>query len=149
MIPGGSLGDSIAHELLTPTRIYVSSLSPLIQAGMVKGLAHITGSGFLNIPRLSTQVSYEVYLPSEKERPSVFEWVCSRSRLSFQELAQTFNLGIGMVVVTSKQKSKDVLKKLIRMGETAWIIGETVSRRSKAGSQVFLRDEKNSVTLSY
>jgi len=138
-----------ALELLTPTRIYVKSLSPLLKSKSLKGLAHITGSGFLNVPRISDKVSYTLELPPLSERPSVFQWLQQSSELSFAELAQTFNLGIGMVVAVSSQKSTEVLKKLKRSGEKAWVLGEvTHSQRSK-GSQVFLRDGQNSVTLNY
>jgi phosphoribosylaminoimidazole (AIR) synthetase len=121
---------------------------PLIEKKLIKGLAHITGSGFLNVPRISDRVSYDIELPPSAERPAVFQWVEDRSQLSFEELSQTVNLGIGLVLVTSPQKSTEVLKKLKRSGEAAWVLGEVIRRQSKQEAQVFLRDGKNSVTLS-
>ena len=148
-IPSGSEGESIARELLTPTRIYAKSLLPLLKSQKIKGLAHITGSGFLNVPRISEKVSYEIQLPPQSERPSIYQWVAERSQLPLLELAQTFNLGVGMVVVVSSKYSTEVLKKLKRLGETAWILGEVQRKKKGTGSQVFLRDELNSVTLNY
>jgi phosphoribosylformylglycinamidine cyclo-ligase len=141
--------EKLAKELLTPTKIYVKSLMPLLQGKAVKGLAHITGSGFLNVPRISEKVSYEIHLPSESERPPVLSWVRTQSRLSLQELAQTFNLGIGMVMVVAPRDVAAVLKSLKRSGETAWLIGKTTQKRRACGSQVFLQDGDDSVMLNY
>jgi phosphoribosylformylglycinamidine cyclo-ligase len=129
-----------ARELLTPTRIYAQSLGPLIRKRAFKGLAHITGSGFLNVPRISGKVSYEIELPPASERAPVFDWIETQAGLPMEELAQTFNLGIGMVAVTSAQKAADTLKKLKRSGEKAWIIGEVVKKRKGAAeSEVLIR----------
>ncbi|MEO5969681.1 MAG: phosphoribosylformylglycinamidine cyclo-ligase [Bdellovibrionia bacterium] len=149
LLPEGKDGDSIARELLTPTRIYARSLLPLIQAKKLKGLAHITGSGFLNVPRMSEAVSYSIHLPPQKELPKIYDWVRSQSGLSLGELAQTFNLGIGMVAVVAKKNEAEVLRKLKRSGEKAWVIGEVVKRRPKTGAQVFLNNGEDSVTLTY
>ncbi|MDR3608277.1 MAG: phosphoribosylformylglycinamidine cyclo-ligase [Oligoflexia bacterium] len=138
-----------ARELLTPTRIYAKSLGPLIAARAFKGLAHITGSGFLNVPRISSKVSYEINLPSADERPRIFDWIRDRSGLPLEELAQTFNLGIGMIAVVEPRKAGDVLKKLKRAGETAWIVGEvTRKRRGATDSEVTLRENGRSVVIS-
>ncbi len=149
LLPQGTEGKQIAKELLTPTRIYVSAIQPLLEKKWVKGLAHITGSGFLNVPRMSDQVSYEIHLPTLSERPSIFKWIKNLSHLPLEELAQTFNLGIGMVVVVSSKNSSRVLKKLKRAGEKAWILGEVVKSRSKKGSEVILYDDKEKVVLKY
>lgn len=139
----------LARELLTPTRIYVKSISPLVRDGALKGLAHITGSGFLNIPRISPKFSYELELPPRSERPSVFEWIRNASGLPLEELAQTFNMGIGMVAVVSPRDANSVLKKLKRSGEKAWIVGEVVRRRRGAKeSEVLVREDEQAVMIS-
>jgi phosphoribosylformylglycinamidine cyclo-ligase len=149
LIPQGRSGDKLARELLTPTKIYVKSLSPLLRSRKLKGLAHITGSGFLNVPRMSEAVSYEIQLPGEDELPPIFKWVKSRSELSLAELAQTFNLGIGMVGVVSAKNASEVLRQLKRSGEKAWEIGGVVKSQAKTGSQVHLRSEGQAVSLRY
>src|SRR5579885_1106027 len=75
LLPQGEDGDPVARALLAPTRIYARSLMPLIREGAFKGLAHITGSGYLNVPRMSEDVSYKIELPSRSERPGIYEWV--------------------------------------------------------------------------
>lgn len=147
-IPEGEEGDVRALELLEPTKIYVACLKPLLKDKMIKGLAHITGSGFLNVPRMSEKVSYEIQLPLRKERPVIYDWVRERSGLGLEELSQTFNLGIGMVLAVSPKKLAEVLKRLKRSGETAWEIGKIRSKRARAPSEVFLKDESDSVVIS-
>jgi phosphoribosylformylglycinamidine cyclo-ligase len=149
LLPNGASGKALARELLTPTRIYVNALKPLLERKWIKGMAHITGSGFLNVPRISEKVSYEIQLPPIEERPSVFDWVAARSGLPFQELAQTFNLGIGMVLVVSAEKLGSVLRSLRASGETAWSIGNVVKRTKGKSCEVLIRDGENSARLLY
>jgi len=143
------VSDSITREFLTPTRIYAKALQPLLKANLIQGLAHITGSGFLNVPRISDRVSYEIHLPPEAERPQVFEWIRSHSGLALEERAQTFNLGIGMVAVVSSNKAEAVLKRVKKAGERAWILGQVKKNRTGKGSQVWVREGKNEACLSY
>lgn len=138
-----------ARELLTPTRIYAKALKPLIEKKLVLGLAHITGSGFLNVPRMSDKVSYRIALPARSELPSIYEWVRARSGLPLAELVQTFNMGIGMVAVVDKKKVPEVLRELKKSGENAWEIGEVVRRASGKVSQVEVRDGDEAVSLDY
>jgi phosphoribosylformylglycinamidine cyclo-ligase len=147
LIPSGDVG--IARELLTPTRIYTKSLAPLIEARLVKGLAHITGSGYLNVPRMSEKVSYEITLPPATERPEIYRWIRARAGLPLEELAQTFNLGLGMIAVTDSKKASEVLKRLKRAGERAWLIGEVKRKAPKRPSEVTLHDDGATVTLEY
>jgi phosphoribosylformylglycinamidine cyclo-ligase len=149
LLPSDSEADSIARELLTPTRIYVAALKSLLKNRSIKGLAHITGSGFLNVPRISERFSYEIQLPPEDERPPIFRWIRSQSGISFEEQVQTFNLGIGMVAVVSPQKSNEVLRKIKQAGDVAWVIGEVRKLRSGIGPQVILREGDLSTTLTY
>ncbi len=147
-IPEGESGESIARKLLTPTKIYVDSCMPLIKRDWVNGLAHITGSGFLNVPRISSKVSYQIRLPKLSELPSVFKWVKQVSQLSLGELAQTFNMGIGMVIVADKKNEKKILAQLAKSGEKAWVLGKVVSSRSKV-CEVTVANEDEEVTLKY
>ncbi|OFZ70807.1 MAG: hypothetical protein A3K03_10255 [Bdellovibrionales bacterium RIFOXYD1_FULL_44_7] len=134
---------------MTPTKIYTAAVLPLIKKKLVKGLAHITGSGFLNVPRMSDKVSYEIKLPPIKERASVYAWLYKSSGLSFADLAKTLNLGIGMVAVVERSKVKTVLKGLQRRGEKAWIIGNVVKRQKGFSSQVFISDRTEFAILDY
>lgn len=149
LLPAGTEGDAQARQLLTPTRIYAKAIMPLIEKRWVKGLAHITGSGFLNVPRMSDRVSYSIRLPERRQLPAVYDWVREKSGLSLEELAQTFNLGIGMVAVVPARKVQDVLKSLKRSKEKAWVIGEVVRRAKGKGSQVFVEESGETIVLNY
>lgn len=138
----------LMREALTPTRIYARSLLPLIQAGRIKGLAHITGSAFLNVPRMSTKVSYQIQLPKENERPKVFRKFKAVSEMGLKERATTFNLGIGMVIAVDRTHVAAVLRHLERMGEVAWRLGETVSKKGST-SVVSIQDGRDRAELRY
>lgn len=139
-----------AGELIEPTRIYAQALRPLIEKRKLKGLAHITGSGFLNVPRISEKVSYEIDLPPASQLPSVYGWVREQSGLTLAELAQTFNMGLGMVGVVEPSQLAAVLKSLRRSGEQAWEVGRVVRKRPGAPSQVTLRETGGeTVVLDY
>lgn len=140
----------LTRQLLTPTRIYARAVAPLFGTGSLKGLAHITGSGFLNVPRISDRVSYEIELPARHELPAVFEWVRQSAGMPLAELAQTFNMGIGLVLVVSPRAASAIRKKLEKSGEKTWEIGKIVAKRPGRGSEVFVRDPgADSVVLSY
>ncbi len=149
LVPEGAEGDVLARELLAPTKIYAKSLVPLLKAKAFKGLAHITGSGYLNVPRMSDKVSYEIELPTRGVRPAAYEWVTEASRLPLVELVQTFNMGIGMVGVVPAKQAKAVVQKLNRAGEKAWVIGQVVKKRAGQGCEVKLKLDEETVTLKY
>lgn len=146
-IPEGIEGNKIARELLTPTRIYSKAILPHLGQKYLKGLAHITGSGFLNLPRVSEKVSYRIVLPAGNELPSVYSWVRQKAQVPLEELAQTFNLGIGMIAVVSPAAAQKALKQIQRAGEKAWILGEVV--RSSKGCKVYIQDGKDSAELKW
>ncbi len=138
---------SLAKELLTPTRLYSKAILPLIASGQIKGLAHITGSGFLNVPRMSDQVSYEITLPPLKNRAKSFQWLNEACDIPFQELAQTFNLGIGMVLAVSPQDLKTVLASLKKSGEKPHLLGHVIRKQGKC--QVIVHDQLGRAELIY
>jgi phosphoribosylformylglycinamidine cyclo-ligase len=118
--PSKSLGEA----LLTPTRIYVKALMPLIRAGQIKGLAHITGGGITeNTPRmlpdhLSFEVDYAAF-----ERPAVFKWLQDAGDIAEAEMRRTFNCGIGMIAAVAPDEADAVCEALSAAGERASVIG--------------------------
>jgi len=113
---------SLGAALLTPTRIYVKALLPLIRAGQIKALAHITGGGFLeNIPRVLPAASRAVV--NAPALPPLFDWLRAEGGLAPEELARTFNCGTGMVVVVTPELAEAVIAGLAAAGETATVIG--------------------------
>jgi phosphoribosylformylglycinamidine cyclo-ligase len=98
---------------------------------------------------MSGKVSYEIRLPAAGDAPPIFQWIRERSGLPLTELSQTFNMGIGMVAVIDPRKETEVLKKLKRAGEKAWVIGEVrKTRKGAPESEVLVHDGEQSVIIS-
>jgi len=118
--PDVLLGDA----LLEPTRIYVRSLLPEIRAGRIKGLAHITGGGLLeNIPRVLPEGAHAVVDADSWELPRLFAWLQAGGNIEPEELARTFNCGIGMVAVVAAEQVEAVTANLEAAGEHVFAIG--------------------------
>lgn len=106
----------LKQKCLTPTKIYVSLLKRLKEnfSDSIKGVAHITGGGFDNIKRINPRFSYHIQDFSFLERlPDYMEEISKRSQLERYELLETFNMGIGLVVVTD---NKDLVDQGIFLG---------------------------------
>ncbi len=121
------LGASPFDVLLTPTKIYVKSILALIEKVKVKGIAHITGGGFIeNIPRIFPEgigcsidtKSYEV--------PRIFQLMVKKAKITKQQAYNTFNMGIGMVVCVAKKDVEAAIAQLESTGEECVILGKTV-----------------------
>jgi phosphoribosylformylglycinamidine cyclo-ligase len=115
---------TLARALLEPTRLYINSLLPLIKAGDIKGLAHITGGGLTeNTPRmLPEHLSAEIDFESFK-RPAVFRWLQETGGIAETEMRRAFNCGVGIVLAVDPQRASHVIAALTASGETAWEIG--------------------------
>ncbi|KAG6034104.1 hypothetical protein E4U40_004346 [Claviceps sp. LM458 group G5] len=117
---------TVGESLLTPTRIYVKSLLPVIS--QIKGLAHITGGGLLeNVPRmlpdtLAADISYGSW-----DMPPVFEWLKQAGNVDPTEMCRTFNSGIGMVIAVDASKA-DAVEKQLAASEKIYRIGRLVRR---------------------
>ena len=124
-----SKGETLGGALLTPTRLYVSSLKPLIQKNKIKGLAHITGGGLIeNPPRmLPTELTADIKLDSTRILP-VFKWLQDTGAVEDQEMQRTFNMGIGMLAAVSPNDADDLVEYLNEAGQPAWIAGELVAK---------------------
>jgi len=117
-------GRSFGDMLLEPTRIYVRALLPLIQEGRIKGLAHITGGGVLeNIPRVLPNSCHAIIETSKWPLPTIFTVLQNGGRIIPEEMARTFNCGVGMVAVVAPDDSAVVVRLLKGAGESAFEIG--------------------------
>jgi phosphoribosylformylglycinamidine cyclo-ligase len=115
---------SLGAELLEPTTIYVRSLLPLVQQGRIKGLAHVTGGGLLeNIPRVLPENCHAMIDTARWHLPPVFALLQEGGRLAPEEMARTFNCGIGMAVIVSRERADAVSTALEGAGETVLEIG--------------------------
>ena len=123
-----SLGESLADALLTPTKIYVQSILKMIKKHHIKGIAHITGGGFIeNIPRMLPEgLSAKIEIRSF-EKPPIFDFLTAQAEMDIRSAYNTFNMGIGMVIAVSKKAAQNVCDTANRLGEKAYIIGEVVN----------------------
>jgi phosphoribosylformylglycinamidine cyclo-ligase len=128
---------SLIAELLRPTMLYPRVVLPVLPK--VLAAAHITGSGFLNVPRMGEHVSYRIELPNLSERASVYTWLHRLNVVSFEESVQTFNQGVGMVLAVEAKNAKAVMTSLRRSGLKSWDIGEVITRRRGSSCEVSLR----------
>jgi phosphoribosylformylglycinamidine cyclo-ligase len=123
-MPGVSLGDT----LLEPTRIYVKPLLGLVRNGLIHGLAHITGGGLLeNVPRILPAGCRAQIDARAWEFPPLFALLQEGGSIAAEEMARTFNCGIGMVAITSADDADEVIARLAEAGEKAQLIGRVES----------------------
>ena len=120
-----ALGTSLGEALLTPTKIYVTSILALMEAVCVKSVSHITGGGFYeNIPR-----SIREGLCAKIEKASVqvlpiFRLLQEMGNIPERDMFNTFNMGVGMCVCVAKEDADRALSVLHAQGENAYVIGE-------------------------
>jgi phosphoribosylformylglycinamidine cyclo-ligase len=132
----------LALDLLAPTRIYVKPLLALMyeHPHMVKGMAHITGGGLTeNIPRILPDNIMAVIDGKSWDAPPVFAWLQQHGKIDDQEMARTFNCGIGMVVIVAREHVDTATHLLQEAGETVFLIGEIGVRHMGAMQTVINR----------
>ncbi len=119
----------VGEIMLTPTRIYVKQLLNLTRDITVKGMAHITGGGLVdNVPRiLPDRCKASINVASWTRQP-IFKFLQVQGGVSDYEMYRTFNCGVGLVLVCSKEEEDNVTSRLRGQGETAWTIGEVIER---------------------
>ncbi|WHX49942.1 phosphoribosylformylglycinamidine cyclo-ligase [Paenibacillus woosongensis] len=119
-LDGARLGD----VLLTPTKLYVKPVLALLEQVRVKGMAHITGGGFIeNIPRvLPDNVNAEIDHGSWPILP-IFELLQQKGDVSNRDMFTTFNMGIGLVIVVANADAEKAVEALRTAGETPYVIG--------------------------
>jgi len=121
-------GTGLAEALLTPTRIYVRSLLPLARQERINGLAHITGGGLLeNIPRVLPENCHAMVDAGQWPLPPIFALLQSGGAVAPDEMARTFNCGVGMAVIVAAPDADDVAAALEAAGESVMRIGTIVA----------------------
>ncbi len=120
------LGMTVGHELLKPTRIYVREIMQLLNKGVdVRGLAHISGDGFLNLLRLDANVGY--CLDELDDPPPVFNLIQSQGKIALEEMYQVFNMGIGFCAIVPKTDLERSVEAISSAGGHAKPIGRVVA----------------------
>lgn len=125
-------GKSIGETLLTPTKIYVKPVLALLEDVKVKGISHITGGGFYeNIPRsIPDGLCAKIDRSAVKVLP-IFELIAKTGGIDERDMFNTFNMGVGMSIVTAKEDADKALEILKANGEDAYIIGEIIKSEDK------------------
>lgn len=111
--------------LLEPTRIYVKALLPLVRGGLVHALAHITGGGLLeNIPRILPQGLHAHIDADSWTQTRLMAFLQAQGNIEPEEMARTFNCGIGMTLIVAEEHLKNVVQALDHAGEEVFVIGQ-------------------------
>ncbi len=125
MAHAGPLGCALGEELLRPSRIYVDDVMGMLEAGLdVCGLAHISGDGLLNLPRLDAGVGYVI--DSLPEPQPIFRLIQERGGVPDEEMYEVFNMGIGFCVVLPERDVRAAIEVARGNGTEAYRIGHTV-----------------------
>lgn len=118
-------GEVLGDVLLTPTKLYVKPVLSLLEQVDVKGMAHITGGGFIeNIPRVLPEgVDVEIAYGSWPILP-IFDLLQKQGNVSPRDMFTTFNMGIGLVIVVAEDQVEQAIAALQQAGETPYVIGK-------------------------
>ena len=121
------LESTLGEALLTPTRLYPKLILPLLEKFKIKGLIHITGGGFYdNIPRILPG-GLGVKITKSWKIPVIFSLLQEWGNVDEREMYRTFNMGIGMMLVLSKEEATKIIMEFKNKGEAIYEIGEVIS----------------------
>jgi phosphoribosylformylglycinamidine cyclo-ligase len=114
----------LIDAIMAPTRIYVKALLPLVRTGKIHAMAHITGGGLLeNIPRILPEGLHAHVDADAWEQPRLMAFLQAQGNIEPEEMARTFNCGIGMAVMVAASDAASVTAELEAAGETVHRIG--------------------------
>lgn len=118
------LGCTLGEELLKPTKIYVKPILSALKKFPLKGMAHITGGGFIeNIPRMLPEGLGAKIEEKSWPIPPVFQLISSHGQIAYEEMYNIFNMGIGMVIAVDREIAADVMQHFEQCGEKAYQLG--------------------------
>lgn len=121
------LEDTLGKELLKPTKIYVKEVHPLIEKYEIKGISHITGGGiYENLPRvLPENLGAEIDM-TKVEIPKIFSLIQEWGNVDKKEMYGTFNMGVGMVLIVSKDTGEKIIDEYKENNKTIYNLGTVV-----------------------
>jgi phosphoribosylformylglycinamidine cyclo-ligase len=122
-------GQTIGETFLTPTRIYVKPVLAALQAGLeIHGMAHITGGGLPeNLPRCLASGQAIKINPNSWHIPPVFQWLAEAGAVSSEAMHNTFNMGIGFVVLVPPHQVEQTINHWRSQDIPAYAIGEVIT----------------------
>lgn len=129
------LDSTLVDELLKPTRIYVKPILDMIRRVDLHGIAHITGGAFRKLTRLNSSVRFT--LDSMPEPPAIFRMIKMHAGIDDAEMYSTFNMGIGMCVITARGDEDTIISICKEHGIDAMVIG-----RVEEGTGVYVNDTR-------
>jgi len=122
----------MSKELLKPTRIYVKPVLSLLPGGNLKGIAHITGGAFYDkIARILPDNLGVRINKNSWTVPRIFRLIQNKGNIQDKEMYHTFNMGVGMVLITGNGSAKSIISKLKRFKLKSWVIGEVVKGKKE------------------
>jgi phosphoribosylformylglycinamidine cyclo-ligase len=128
----GPLIQALLKKFNPRSRTSTQNNSHKAAVGKIKGLAHITGGGFIdNIPRVLPNTCDVTVRLGTWEMPPIFRILQEKGRVPEDELYQVFNMGVGMVVVVASERAEQILGWIGARKQKAWMIGEVVRGRGK------------------
>jgi phosphoribosylformylglycinamidine cyclo-ligase len=131
-VAGRKLDRKLADVLLQVHRSYLKPIRALIEAGLLKGAAHITGGGITdNTPRILPKGTAAEVDVSAWPVPPIFEELREIGNIPEGDYRRTFNLGIGMILAVPKRRAAEAQRILSRMGETWYEIGAVVASKTR------------------
>lgn len=108
-----TMTDDLMAQLLTPTKIYVKEVLPLVKQGLIHGIAHVTGGGFHeNLPRMYSESLMAEIQEGSWEALPIFELLEKEGKLNHAEMYEIFNMGIGMVLAVAPEDADAVLSQV-------------------------------------
>ena len=111
---------SIGDALLIPHRSYLRTIEPLLDSGVIKGMAHITGGGITeNLPRILPDGTHASIDRSAWAVPPVFSWLQRTGAVPADEMFRTFNMGIGLIVACGREHEASLIAALERAGDSS------------------------------
>jgi phosphoribosylformylglycinamidine cyclo-ligase len=132
-----STGQRLADVLLEPTRIYARTVLDLLADARLRkaitGMAHITGGGLPGNVCRALPSRVDVVIDQKSwDRPAIFPFLQRYGQVESEEMFRVFNMGIGYTIICRPDAASRMMKRLKRLGEKAWVIGEVVKGKGEA-----------------
>lgn len=123
---------STAQILLTPTKIYVKQILPLLKIVNLKAIAHITGGGiYENLGRLFPKNIYAEIDAQKIPVQNIFKFMQEEGKITDREMFKTFNMGVGLILVISPKDLQKVKNYFAKINENIYFIGEITSNKNQ------------------
>ncbi len=124
-----NIDSTLGDELLKPTKIYVNMIKSIQKSGIkIKGCSHITGGGFYeNVPRMLPEGVHAVIEKDSFTKPPIFKMISDAGAVKEEDMYNTFNMGIGMVIAADKDDAREMMRVIEDAGEKPFKIGKITS----------------------